>query len=63
MYIFPTQVQSMHVTVHKYWRKALGLHPWSKLDLYRIPQCGGPGCPKLEVCLPLLFPLMYIFDS
>ena len=42
----------------------LGVPPWTKLDhLYQPLHCGGPGCPKLEVRLPLLLLLTYMSGS
>ena len=61
VYTPPAEIQSMQVAVHKYWRKVLGLPPWTKLDhLYQTLHCGGPGCPKLEVRLLLLLLLTYM---
>ena len=52
------------MAVHRYWCKVLGLPPWTKLDHLYLPlRYGGPGCPKLEVCLPLHLLLTYMSAS
>ena len=64
VWVPPQPVHDLHVLTRKYWKKVLGLPPWTRDTYMHQPaRCGGPGCPHLPSRLHLRLLQTYMATS